>query len=159
MGIGRRGHITDLSQNLLLVFLGLVGHVAVPLKQVLYALSAEEELVFGLVLVLTWRGDLVTVVVVFQDALGDEGGLDLFFHQLNPGEVLQPWMLLYLYDATLCTQPVDWFALNHLHITINHTLLIKSAASKDQLGGTSSALICTCLARIWSLISFLFLPL
>jgi hypothetical protein len=53
MGIGRRGHITDLSQNLLLVFLGLVGHVAVPLKQVLYALSAEEELVFGLVLVLT----------------------------------------------------------------------------------------------------------
>lgn len=39
------------------------------------------------------------------------------------------------------------------------TLLIKSAAYNDQLGGTYYALIWTCLLNIWSLISFLFLPL
>lgn len=53
MGIGRGGHITALGQDLLLIFLGLVGHVAVSLEQVLNALTAEEKLVLGLVLVLT----------------------------------------------------------------------------------------------------------
>ena len=38
-------------------------------------------------------------------------------------------------------------------------LLIKSAASKDHPAGISCFLIWTCLARIWSLISFLEFPL
>ena len=84
--VGGGGHVT-LGQDLFLVLFHLVGHVTVPVEEVLDAFSSQEELVLGLVLVLTGRRYLVTIVVVVENALRHKWRLDLLFHQLHPWEV------------------------------------------------------------------------
>jgi hypothetical protein len=158
MGVGSCGQVA-FGEYFFLFLFQLVGHVTVTLEQVFNALSAQKQLVLGLILVLTRGGYLVPVIVVVQDAIRHEGRLNLLFHQLNPREVLQPWVVFYLHDSALCSEPIHWLTLDHLCFENIITLFMKSAASSDQFGGTSSARICTCFAKIWSRISFLFLPL
>jgi hypothetical protein len=113
MRVGRSRHV-PLCQYLLFIRLRLARHVTVPLEQVLDAFSSEEQLVLGLVLVFTRGRNLVSVVVVVEDALWNERGLDLFFHELDPWEVLEPWMFLDLNAATLSAESVHRLTLNHL---------------------------------------------
>lgn len=82
----------------------------------------------------------------------------VLLQKLYPRKVFKPRMLFYLDYPIFSTQALRRFSLNHLNQG-GVTLLMKSAASSDQLGGIYSALICTCLLNIWSLISLRFLPL
>jgi hypothetical protein len=111
---------------------------------------------------------VVFVVIVVSSSAWDKRRADFPSIQHIKRKICQPRMAFDFFWA-IVPKPARWFPLYQLphkspstyqpvyHLSL--TLFTKSHASKDQSSGTSSLLIETCLARIWSLISLLEWPM
>lgn len=92
--------------------------VTISFEQFFNTFLPEKQLILILFIFLAWWGDLFTIVFRIQNIDWNERRWDVLFQKLEPGEVFEPWMLLYLYNSILGTQSFCRFSLNHLKIKL-----------------------------------------